>query len=96
MARRRNAQWELNKAVAAGILHDRVQRRKVLSWFAFGLLGMLALGLWGIDGWLGESLWRFGLYWLACAGLCLFTMLFALLDALLAIREERDKFDADH
>lgn len=91
MRRRKSGDWEVNKGIAEGILRDRGQRRKALSWFAFTMLGMFAFGLWGVDGWLRESALRFGLYWIACAGLCLFVLLFALLDVLLTFREERDR-----
>ncbi|MGE9270492.1 MAG: hypothetical protein ACQKBU_06790 [Verrucomicrobiales bacterium] len=77
--------------MARGILRDRGARRRMLGGFAASMLAMLSVGLWGIDGWLGESSLRFGLYWAICAMLCLFVMLFALFDALSVIREERDK-----
>lgn len=87
------SQWETNKAIAGGILHDRAQRRKVLGGFAFAMLGMLAFGLWGIDEWLKESILRFGLYWGACGLLCVFVLLFALFDILATLKEERDRRD---
>ncbi|GAA5477514.1 hypothetical protein Hhel01_01000 [Haloferula helveola] len=55
------------------------------------MLAMFAIGLWAIDGWLAESVWRFAIYWLFCAGLAMFVMLFALFDALSVIKEERDR-----
>ena len=84
-------QWEMDKAVARGILLDRKRRRRTLGGFATVMLGMFALGLWGIDGWLRESPLRFGVYWGLCGLLCLFVMLFALFDALSAIKEERER-----
>lgn len=83
--------WKLWKALAAGILADRMHRRRALTGFAVALLAMFALGLWGIDDWLGASLWRFAIYWLVCAGLAVFVMLFALFDLLAVLREERDR-----
>ncbi len=83
--------WKIWKAVAAGILADRGPRRRALTGFAAALLAMFAVGLWGIDGWLAESIWRFAIYWLLCAGLALFVMLFALFDLLATLREERDR-----
>jgi len=80
----------MDKEVARGILLDRKSRRKALGAFASVMLGMFALGLWGIDGWLKESPMRFGIYWALCGLLCLFVMLFALFDALSAIKEERE------
>lgn len=84
-------QWEIDKSLARGILLDRKSRRKILGAFATAMLGMLALGLWGIDGWLKQSPLRFGIYWAVCGLLCLFVMLFALYDALAAIKEERER-----
>jgi hypothetical protein len=83
--------WKIWKATAAGILAERRLRRRALSGFAVAMLGMFALGLWGIDGWLAASPWRFALYWVFCAGLAVFVMLFALFDALAVIREERER-----
>lgn len=91
MSRKRAGQWAVNKGIAEAVLRDREQRRKVLGGFAFGMLGMLAFGLWGIGGWLQESALRFGLYWAACGLLCLFVMLFALFDMLAVIKEERER-----
>lgn len=84
-------QWEIDKSVARGILLDRKNRRKMLGGFATVMLGMLAVGLWGIDGWLRESPLRFGIYWGLCGLLCLFVMLFAVYDALAVIKEERNR-----
>lgn len=77
--------------MAAGILAERQARRRALSGFATVMLGMFALGLWGIDGWLAGSPWRFAIYWLLCAGLVVFVLLFALFDALAVLREERER-----
>jgi hypothetical protein len=78
-------------AISRAILHDRSTRRKWLGSAAFVMLGLFALGLWGIDAWLETSWIRFGLWWLGVTFLTLMVMLFALYDALAAIREERDK-----
>ena len=83
--------WEIDKARAAGILRDRRQRRKYLGAFALVMLGLMALGLWGLDEWLSESVMRFAIYWLVSGAWCLVVMLFAVLDGLMTIREERDK-----
>jgi drug/metabolite transporter (DMT)-like permease len=82
---------EMVVAIARAILHDRTTRRKWLGSSALLLLGVFALGLWGIDDWLNQSIARFGLWWLGVVGLTLVVMIFALYDALAAIREERDK-----
>lgn len=86
-----NSQWEIDKAVAAGILADRSKRRKYLGIFASAMIAMVLAGLYWVDGWLAESLMRFAIYWLVCAGLCLFVMLFALFDALSVLKEEKSK-----
>jgi TctA family transporter len=80
-------------AISRAILHDRSTRRKWLGSSAFLMLGLFALGLWGIDAWLEKSWIRFGIWWLGVAFLTLMVMLFALYDALVAIREEREKMD---
>ncbi len=84
-------QWEIDKAVAAGILADRGKRRRALGIFAAVMIAMLLIGLFVIDEWLAGSIVRFALYWVACGGLCLFVMLFALFDALAVIKEEKER-----
>lgn len=91
MSRKRGSQWAVNKGIAEAVLRDRGQRRSALGTIAFTMLGMLALGLWVIDGWLKESILRFGLYWAGCGLLCLFVLLFALFDVLATLKEEREK-----
>jgi TctA family transporter len=78
-------------SISRAILHDRKTRRKWLSSAAFLMLGLFALGLWGIDDWLERSLIRFSLWWLGVAFHTIVVMLFALYDALAAIREERNQ-----
>jgi Mg2+ and Co2+ transporter CorA len=78
-------------AISFAILNDRTTRRKWLSYAAFLMLGLFACGLWGIDQWLAKSAWRFGIWWIGVMCWTCVVMLFALYDALKAIREERDK-----
>ena len=87
----KRGQWEMDKMLARAVLEDRQMRRKVLGTFAVVMLSMFALGLWGIDEWLAKSVLRFGIYWLLCAMLCLFVMLFALFDLLKSISEEKGR-----
>ena len=54
-------------------------------------IGWMAVGLWLIDAWLAEVAWRFLLWWGACAILACLLMVFALYDALAAVREERNR-----
>lgn len=83
--------WSDSKLIARAILHDRVARRKVVSGILMVALGMIAAGLWWLDGWLDDSLLLFAAWWGAVAVLTLLVMLFALYDALAVVREERDK-----
>jgi len=53
---------------------------------------MLAAGLWLIDEWLLASPLRFLCWWGVCAIATGVVMLFAIYDALAAIREERDRY----
>lgn len=84
--------WDDSKQLARAILHDRAARRKWIARMLMAPVLMLVVGLWGIQDWLGESLLRFALWWGGCAVATAIVMLFALYDALAAIREERDKF----
>ena len=83
--------WRDCKAIARAILHDRAARRKIIGRMLMVALLMMAAGLWLIDGWLSADVMLFTLWWAGCAGLTCLVMLFALYDALAAIREERGK-----
>ncbi len=82
--------WEHHKGIATAILHDRAARRKVIFRLLLASLLMMAAGLWWIDGWLAAGIWRFVIWWAACAGLTCMVMLFALYDALRVFREVRE------
>jgi MFS family permease len=86
-----NEHWDDSKLLARAILQDRASRRKVIGRMLMFALLMLAAGLWLINGWLAESVWRFLLWWAGCAGVVLLVILFALYDSLAVIREERQK-----
>jgi|LakMenE18May11ns_1017448.scaffolds.fasta_scaffold9877855_2 quinol-cytochrome oxidoreductase complex cytochrome b subunit len=90
------SEWDSAKILSKAILHDRATRRKWLGWAALLMLALFAIGLWGIQGWLAQSLLRFTLWWLGCACFTGLVMIFALYDALRAVREEREKFDREH
>lgn len=75
-------------AISRGILHDREERRRFMGKFTLFLLGYFAFGLWAIDGWLEKSILRMSLYWLVCGIMAVMLMLFAMYDALRAMREE--------
>jgi polyferredoxin len=82
----------MNLGMAMAILTDRTLRRRVLSTFLILLLAMFASGLWLFDHWLEKNLWRFVIWWGACAVLAVFIFLFALYDAMAVVREERERF----
>lgn len=85
--------WELSKALAKSILHDRGQRRKWLGrWLAL-TVAWLAVGLWVVDGLLSGSTLMFLLWWAFCFFLALGLVLFAIYDVLAVMREEREKSD---
>lgn len=81
--------WQADKELARALLSDRGTRRRLLGFGLALALVMMVLGLWVLDGWLEESLWRFGLWWGACGLISLWLVLFALYDALVSIRESR-------
>jgi len=83
--------WDDSKRIARGILHNRSARRRWLAVFLIAVLGMIAGGVWVFDRWLASGLLVFLLWWGACAMLALITLIFALYDALAAVREERGK-----
>lgn len=83
--------WSADKGIAKGILGDRTLRRRAMSRCLMLLLAVFAVGLWVIPGWLGANVWRFLLWWAGCGALAIFTVAFALYDAMAVIREERDK-----
>jgi hypothetical protein len=90
---KKTGNWSASSDLARAILYDRTERRKWLFGIALVPLGMLVIGLWVIDGWLWDSVWRVLIWWGACALVTVFAMLFALYDALAVIREERSKKD---
>lgn len=87
---KRPSDWQSSKGLARSILHDRPARRRVMGRSVVLLLGMFAIGLWGIDGWL-QDLWRFIAWWGFCGLLTIFVMLLALYDMMRVIREERER-----
>jgi len=84
-----NGDWQADKAVARAILMDRGLRRRVLAVSLVLAVALLAIGLWVIDGWLEQAWWLFALWWGGCGLVTLWVLLFALYDALMAIRESR-------
>ena len=83
--------WESSKGIAKAILRDRKSRRRWMGrWLLFTLVWM-ATGLWVINGWLGQEVIRFVIWWLFCGFLAVGLMLFAMYDSVSVVREEREK-----
>ena len=55
MSKKPASRWSENKGLARAILHDRVMRRRVMSYFLLSMMGFFAFGLWGINEWLSKS-----------------------------------------
>jgi len=87
--------WLVSKAIAQVTLADRGKRRHFMSWLLAVIIAIFALGLWGLDEWLSQGLWRFLFYWGGCVLLCLFMFLMAAFDALAVIGEEKKKMGMD-
>jgi hypothetical protein len=85
--------WELSKALARAILHDRGQRRKWLGRWLLLTVVWMAVGLWLLDGLLSQSGWMFVLWWVFCFLLACGLVIFALYDVMAVMREEREKSD---
>ncbi len=73
------------------MLRDRIYRRKILFVWLFFVLAWIAIGQWGINGWLADSPIRFLVWWGASAIHAIVLIILALYDALSVIREEREK-----
>lgn len=85
--------WELSKALARAILHDRVQRRKWLGRWLLLTVAWMGVGLWVLDGLLSKNALMFLLWWVFCFFLALVLVTFALYDVLAVMREEGKKSD---
>lgn len=85
--------WELSKALARAILHDRGQRRKWLGRWLFLTVAWMAVGLWVVDGLLSKNALMFALWWFFCFFLACVLVMFAFYDVLAVMREEREKSD---
>lgn len=83
--------WELSKAMARAILHDRGQRRKWLERLLALTVAWMAVGLWVVDGMLSKNALMFVLWWGFCFLLAVSLVLFAFYDVLAVMREEREK-----
>jgi peptidoglycan biosynthesis protein MviN/MurJ (putative lipid II flippase) len=82
--------------LARMILRDRTQRRRVLARMLLLALGMMAAGLWLVDGWIEANPMRFLVWWGACAVVTSSVLLFAVFDALSVVREERERIFGSH
>lgn len=95
MGAKKPTSWNDSTSLARAILRDRSERRKWLFYMILLPLGMMAVGLWVIGDWIWESPWRVLFWWGGCAIATGMVLLFALYDALLVLREERDKVGDD-
>ena len=95
MKERKPGSWESSTGLARAILRDRAERRKWLMRMTLVPLGMLAVGLWVLDGWIWQSPWRVLFWWGGCALATCVVLAFAVYDALAAVREERAKGRSD-
>lgn len=86
---RENNHWDDSKRIARGILHERHARRRVLGVLLVIALGMMAAGIWWLDSWLEARPVLFLYWWAVCGLLTCFVLLFAVYDALRAVKEER-------
>lgn len=78
-----------DRRMAKAILGNRRLRRLWLARSLMVVLVQLGLGLWAIEPWLAQRPVMFLLWWLACAVVAVWVIVFALYDALMVIREER-------
>ena len=82
--------WAVSKGLAREILRHRGDRRRIMARMLALVLAFMVGGLWVINDWLTANVWRFLLWWGACAALTGFLLLFACYDLLAVIREERE------
>jgi hypothetical protein len=73
------------------MLRNRGTRRKIMARMLLFALGLMAGGLWLVDGWLRTRPWMFLIWWGACAFVTCMVMVMALYDVAAVIREEREK-----
>lgn len=86
----------MSRAIAGGILHDRRQRRQLITGCLLLSLLLLGGGVWPLNEWLMRGVWRFFVYWGVTALCCCFLALLGLYDALAVVREEREKLGLNH
>lgn len=83
--------WESSKGIAKAILRDRTQRRMWMQRWILATVGWMVVGLWVIDGWLGESSLRFIIWWGICGVMAVILMVSSLYDSVSVMSEEREK-----
>jgi len=81
--------WNTSIVLARAILYDRSARRKVLGRIVLVPLAMIGIGVWVLQEWLWQSPWRALFWWGGCTLVTLIVVLFAIYDALAALREMR-------
>lgn len=83
--------WGESKGLAQAILRNRAERRKWLTRMVLGLVVMIAIGIWVLDTWIWESVWRAIFWWGGCALGTFVVLIFVAYDALVVTGEERDR-----
>jgi len=91
----RSTWWLASKAIAQVTLGDRKRRRQFMTGLLALIVGLFTMGVWPLESWLGEGLWRFLFYWGGSIFLCLFLLLMAVYDALSVVGEEKRKLGMD-
>ncbi|MEM9080235.1 MAG: hypothetical protein AAGC74_06020 [Verrucomicrobiota bacterium] len=76
---------------AQALLRDRGARRRFLAQLLIGILVLLVLGNWPLREWVGETPWRFLVWWGMTAFLTIWMLMLAVYDALRVVREIREE-----
>jgi hypothetical protein len=89
MSVKKSNTWNTSIVLARAILYDRTARRRVLGRIVLVPLVILGIGVWVLQDWIWQSPWRALFWWGGCTLITLIVILFAIYDALAALREAR-------
>ena len=89
MSVKKSNTWNTSIVLARAILYDRAARRRVLGRIVLVPLVILGIGVWVLQDWIWQSPWRVIFWWGGCTLITLIVILFAIYDALAALREAR-------
>ena len=92
---RNPTRFQLGAALILVTLRTRRLRRHVMFWQALTLMGMIAVGLWLVGGFLESHPTWFLIYWLLCFGFVILLLLLASYDLLMTPREIRAETAAE-